>query len=514
MNYKITLVLLLSFFLSKAQNEFIDTSFGENGGYTLTVTGVYDLWLTSLVDFNGSFYASHYNFNDDGFAFKYDENGLLDTTFGDMGILDLNERGNLAWNPFGHAKTGIFVTSDDQLLITSGSYTAIDTPDFRVMINKFDTNGQFDTSYGSNGQYLSTLPMGMDKIGSFQLEDDKILMVGYNSITNANNPDHNIYIIQVDAAGQLDTNFGVNGTIVLPFDINNFTFSEAFYKDGSLYMQLDDYSNDGYITKYDLDTMSYDTSFGTNGQLLVDNFGENEVLESFFIDDDGSIYIAGSVYLGTNLMFDLFLYKYVNGSLDNTFGTNGIVNFQLIPNTNSVTDAHFLNRHGDKLLITGTSYNWDAESYEKAFFAQFNLDGSLDTDFGNNGIIINYLFDNLNVPFAYLYYADSIITAGSCPDGNDPQIPCLVKYLKQSNLSVEEATLETVKVFPNPVKDELHFQTNTTIERLEIFDVLGRTIKRLEVSQNKVDLSDLETGHYFLKVYSANQTFNLKIIKG
>lgn len=506
-------LLLFSFFLSNAQNEFIDTSFGENGGYTLFDQNSNNLWYLNLLDYNGDLYAAHFDFNDDGYIVKHDASGLVDDVFGNMGSLPLNDRGYLAWNANGHTNGLFTVTTDDNLLFVNGTYSSDFTSEFRVSATKLETNGTFDATYGSNGQHISTLPVGMDVIGTHQFEDDKIFMVGYNSITNGSNPNQEIIMTQLTANGQVDTNFGTNGLINLPYDVDNFWLISGIYRNNSVYLFFDELAGDGYVSKYDLDTMSFDTSFGNNGQLVINNFSQEEFIETGFIDGNGDIFVVGSVLTGSNLEFELFVTKYTNDVLDVNFGTNGLVNFQLIPNSNSKTNTHSLKQHGDKLLISGTSYNWDAENYEKAFFAQFNLDGSLDTDFGDNGIIINYLFDNLNVPFDYVYYADAIITAGSCPEGNDPQIPCLVKYLKQSNLSLEEAELKSISVYPNPVVDKLNFRTTMTIEKIEVFDLLGRTITDLSVNDNTVDLGDLETGQYFVKAYSSDQTFDLKILK-
>ena len=88
-----------------------------------------------------------------------------------------------------------------------------------------------------------------------------------------------------------------------------------------------------------------------------------------------------------------------------------------------------------------------------------------------------------------------------------------MKYLKQPALSVEEFEREAITFYPNPVTNMLTFQTTFIIESIDVYDVLGRTIQTYIPVNNQVDLSPLETGQYFIKARTADQIFNIKILK-
>lgn len=72
-------------------------------------------------------------------------------------------------------------------------------------------------------------------------------------------------------------------------------------------------------------------------------------------------------------------------------------------------------------------------------------------------------------------------------------------------------------VYPNPVNDSFTIQNgnNITISGLTISDINGRTVKTLNVNaiENQINISDLNSGVYFLNITSENGSATKKIIK-
>src|SRR5690606_16291099 len=79
-------------------------------------------------------------------------------------------------------------------------------------------------------------------------------------------------------------------------------------------------------------------------------------------------------------------------------------------------------------------------------------------------------------------------------------------------LSTQSFTQSNIKVYPNPVSDILYFDTtDTVIEKIMIFDTLGRKI--LEQNQvNVISVSDLQKGSYILKLFTDKGIQTEKII--
>lgn len=67
--------------------------------------------------------------------------------------------------------------------------------------------------------------------------------------------------------------------------------------------------------------------------------------------------------------------------------------------------------------------------------------------------------------------------------------------------------------YPNPVKDNVFFKTTENINKIEVYDLTGRIIISKYNIENKLNLSELKTGNYLLRVYSENEITTIKIIK-
>ncbi|MES2747365.1 MAG: T9SS type A sorting domain-containing protein [Bacteroidota bacterium] len=81
-------------------------------------------------------------------------------------------------------------------------------------------------------------------------------------------------------------------------------------------------------------------------------------------------------------------------------------------------------------------------------------------------------------------------------------------------LGSNEATASSlISIYPNPVKDLIHFDTPENVFKVEVYDIAGRILSANAVNDNKVNVSDLPTGNYILKVYTESGISSTKIIK-
>jgi hypothetical protein len=71
------------------------------------------------------------------------------------------------------------------------------------------------------------------------------------------------------------------------------------------------------------------------------------------------------------------------------------------------------------------------------------------------------------------------------------------------NVSIDHIKLEAgIHFYPNPVAGELHFSGSAEIETIEITNTLGAMVLRRSNVKDRIDVSDLRAGLYFVKVYS------------
>jgi len=100
------------------------------------------------------------------------------------------------------------------------------------------------------------------------------------------------------------------------------------------------------------------------------------------------------------------------------------------------------------------------------------------------------------------------ITSGTCTEFSDDII--------FATLSVEAFEEGEISIFPNPVKTIINLETNLNEKlTLKLFDVSGKVI--LNTSSDKkntsIDVSELSSGIYFLKVNTEQKSGTYKIIK-
>lgn len=91
-----------------------------------------------------------------------------------------------------------------------------------------------------------------------------------------------------------------------------------------------------------------------------------------------------------------------------------------------------------------------------------------------------------------------------------------INVLNPSNLSVDNNTFEKIfTLYPNPVKNTLSIQSLEDQYSFTIYTILGQEIiqQSNQTKNTNIDLSHLETGIYFITLYSPITTRSFKIIK-
>ena len=75
--------------------------------------------------------------------------------------------------------------------------------------------------------------------------------------------------------------------------------------------------------------------------------------------------------------------------------------------------------------------------------------------------------------------------------------------------AISEVFAEDFSIYPNPVKDELQIRNykSQTTQLITIFDLAGRKISEQHSGQNRIDVSTLTVGVYFLKMNTVVRKF-------
>lgn len=202
--------------------------------------------------------------------------------------------------------------------------------------------------------------------------------------------------------GTLDTSFGSGGKVVTSINAGeDKARSVSLQSDGKIvvvgYTYNAVFGYDFACVRYNADG-SLDNTFGTNGKVSYDlQSGSDDKAYSVDIQMDGKIVIAGYSDDGSDRAGAVIRLN-TNGSLDNTFNTTGkvLTNFTIY-NANPRTDVFRVVKihHVTGNIVVGGECIWNSNE-SRGIFARYTPSGQLDTTFADNGKLIDLPFPESN----------------------------------------------------------------------------------------------------------------------
>ncbi len=270
-------------------------------------------------------------------------------------------------------------------------------------------DGSLDYSFGTSG--LKNIDFGLtnEYAHTLAIQNDGKIIVGGKTY---NGTSYDFALIRLNADGSLDNTFGTGGYVVTSVQSgNDFIKSIKIQSDGKILVAGTSYFGtwiqDFCLIRYNSNG-TLDKSFGSNGIVITDLGSVSEFANSLVIQSDGKIVVAGHTTIGTQYDFAVVRYN-SNGSLDNSFGTNGIVKTN-IGTSNDEAYAVALQPDG-KILVAGGSYN--GSNFDFAL-VRYNSDGSLDNTFNSSGKYTSDFYSSYDMAYSVFTQADGkIIISGT-----------------------------------------------------------------------------------------------------
>ncbi|HCR72258.1 MAG TPA: hypothetical protein DIW23_12495, partial [Anaerolineae bacterium] len=302
----------------------------------------------------------------------------------------------------------------DGKIVVAGRFSNPAYDDFFVA--RYNDNGSLDTSFDTDG--IVTTNFGGDDVARAMViqDDGKIVVAGYTASLDSSTADFALARYNTD--GSLDTSFDSDGKVVTSLgDGYDYPSGIAIQPDGKIvvvggkYSGVNDY--DVAVLRYNIDG-SLDTTFDTDGIVITaigssrDNYGV-----SINIDSNNKIVVGGSHFNGSNTDF-LFLRYNPNGSLDTSFDTDGFVIQDFgIGSTLFDRGAHIAIQEDGKIVAAGHN--------DDGYFlvARYNENGSLDTSFDSDGLVNTLGSGVENIRGIALQENGKIIIAGYSSVDND-----------------------------------------------------------------------------------------------
>jgi uncharacterized delta-60 repeat protein len=249
---------------------------------------------------------------------------------------------------------------------------------------RYLSNGDIDQSFGNVGFSIFD-KTNIFSVSNLIIQADGSLVVGGNTYSNSIN---GFLLVRFIGNGLLDSSFG--GTGYVETTIARSVNAIALQADQKIVAVADaqyDYA-DSMIIRFNPDG-SFDENFGNNGIVTQDDGSVQETHPAdVLILETGEIVVA-SRYMSQYL--SIAKYK-ENGTLDSDFINFGLRESSLVGNyiTNSLSV-----QKDNKLLLAGQFGLLSlAESDQDFLVVRFNQDGTIDEDFGNNGIVTTDIESN------------------------------------------------------------------------------------------------------------------------
>lgn len=247
----------------------------------------------------------------------------------------------------------------------------------------FSQYGILDETFSDDGKVITDASGFTDNVADVTvLQNGSIIVTGYSTYTDPDNETTTEIpsAIQYKVDGTLDSAFCDTGILVLAqSSYANSYFTCVRQQSNGQLVFFGNHHSDFLLLRVDPDG-NPDDSFDGDGKVITDISGSYDFGNSMIIQSDGKIACVGKSLVGN--LFQPIIARYnSDGSLDNSFGTGGVVLFP----TASVSNFTDLKQQADGKLIAG-GYELDTTTLQNIYLlVRFNTDGSVDNTFGTNG---------------------------------------------------------------------------------------------------------------------------------
>ena len=121
-----------------------------------------------------------------------------------------------------------------------------------------------------------------------------------------------------------------------------------------------------------------------------------------------------------------------------------------------------------------------------------------------------YVYDATTTSVKFAFLAD----AGTVNDNLDYNF-YVDNVAMDINLSNETFTKNTLTAYPNPVKNNLNIRYTESIKDVTVYNLLGQQMftKNINATEGQIDMSNLASGTYLVKVNSGDKVQTMKVIK-
>lgn len=353
---------------------------------------------------------------------RFNENGSLDDSFGVQGIVTASVTASSLLNT-------VVVQSDGKLLAGGTAQTSTGND---LALARYTSTGAPDLTFGGDGWITVTVGVSAPADDMLLQPDGKIVVVGWVLTSNAPGAPISALVARFNPDGSPDTGFDGDGIVMMSLGgVNDQLRDVALQPDGKIVavgFSKPGPKTDLAILRLNTDG-SPDMSFDSDGRVTT-QFGvdSDDVGNGLALQADGKIVVAGMTrpYPGGLPEYFVTARYLSDGSLDNTFDGDGYILAQVTPGAyNFATDVAF--QRDGRIVVLGSTGNLSLLNFG---LVRYNTDGSIDNSFGSNGMVSTDFAQSSptqdNAQALLIQTDGKIVAAGS--GSNAPQVMVLARY--------------------------------------------------------------------------------------
>jgi len=313
----------------------------------------------------------------DTIIIRYNADGSLDSSFGGDGKVVIDGGGD-------DRGSAVAIQADGKIVIAGLTYTDL-AQNFLVI--RLQSDGSPDLGFDVDG-VVTTDFSGKDWAKDLAIQDDgKIVVVG----RSVGSPVSRIAVARYNSDGSLDTGFDSDGRLTT---VTGGEESEAtavvLQADGKLVVGAGDgFLQPPVLVRYNTDG-SLDTTFGNAGITTSPVGAFSFVFEDVAVQADQKLLgiTTDEIFSGPpdfNSVVSINVVRFnTDGSIDESFDTDGVATVDI--EMGEVHSASIVVQMDDKIVVAGTSWDFDPSTVESYLVARLNNDGSPDTAFDIDGV--------------------------------------------------------------------------------------------------------------------------------
>ncbi len=440
---------------------------------------------------------------------QLNSDGTQDFSFGTNGEVIFPNPGLSTWGQ--GSNNAVAIQDDGKILVACMTGQTVNgEADYEIAVRRFNANGSPDDSFGVNGVASTNYNWGRANGECVAVQQDgRILVIGNMPLNNGD-----LVVVRFNSNGMVDTTFGTGGYSLINFAANGQMSSDlahdiALSSNGNIlllgYTNFDATFSGINIGVAQLTSNgSIDTGFGDGGAYIFD-LGQAESSRTMFFGDQGAFYCTGYKNSGAwqPLKNGILIKFNQDGSLDQNFGADGVFTLNIEGDT-TFSDGMLL--PSGQIFIAGT---WN----DYAMFCRLNPNGTLDTTFDDDGIKI----------FPDLYGANFLVGHDGgfvSPTATWATGSSISKFiLDDDGLSVTEQFRKKAVMWPNPFTNRISINKRCDNPlQIELIDVSGRTVNgnlpfTCKDDQIDISLSDISDGIYYIRLSENGDSETFQIVK-